>query len=157
QPAIGSPEDRDRSGSPPAQTCNRARRRPRTPPIWPAARRVRRARCAPDTRSPADTQPARDRSSLSLPVEVPLAIVRNENRPDLPIPIVRAEIDLTLIDSRKSAVRHRCLQDLPTKWRIAQGLRQPQILLLRAPAELPPMLPVMLIELAPAPKAWPRR
>src|SRR5262249_22279753 len=134
--------------------CTRAPPDPRMQSTSPAARRVRLGRCVPDSRSPADTRPVPRRSSFGLPVKVTLAIVGNEEGPNRAVGIICAEVALALVEPAELAIPAHRLQNPSAHGRIAQRLRQPQILLLRDPAELGPMLPVMLVELGSAAKAW---
>jgi len=89
-------------------------------------------------------------------VEVALAIVRDEEGPDGPIGIVRAEVPFRLVELAELA-SGRSTAESGRYRRIAQRLRQAQVLLLRDPAELGAMLPVVLVELGSAAKAGARR
>jgi len=86
-------------------------------------------------------------------MKVPHPIVRNEEGPNSPIPIVSAEVPLALIEPGKLAIPPHGLENGPSHRSIPQALRQPQILLLRDRTELAAMLAVVLVELASTPKA----
>ena len=92
---------------------------------------------------------------MRLASKVPLAIVRDEKRPDGSVGIVGAEVALAPIEAAELAIRPPGFKNWPTHRGVPQFLRQPQIFGLADMAELDAVLGVMLIQLRPAPESRP--
>jgi hypothetical protein len=86
----------------------------------------------------------------SLPVEVALPIVRDEERSNRTVGIKGAERPASAVKSRKNAASLNRFKNRPADCCVTQGLGQAEVFLLRDSAELAAMFGVVLVEQASA-------
>src|SRR5437764_14915270 len=85
--------------------------------------------------------------TLGLPTKIAFAVVRDEERPDGEIAVVRAKVAVTAVEFGEDASRLPRFENQSTDGSVTELLGQFQILLLRDVAELAAVLGIMLVEL----------
>jgi len=88
-----------------------------------------------------------------LSSEISFSIIGNEKSADGPAPIVSAEVTSTPVEAAELPVRTPRFENGPSKRRVSQLLRQPQVFGNADVSELGSMLGVMLFQLGMAAEA----